>query len=225
MLKQCKVVMLPTNQKAKEGMIYLKPKIGIFNEIASENHNNGVYDCKPQHLYIISDDEIKEGDWCINTGGNIKDSFPFRVTKEVMNNKFIKKIIATTDSSLEINSNFDYNHLLPNKNDFRFYLPQPSEQFIQKYIEEYNRGNIITDVLVEYGKEYVDEKDAYGYNKLKINPKNNTITIKKAKDSWTREEVIELCRQAFIDGTYAGGFGPNEKTIDSETEKWIEENL
>ena len=60
MLKQCKVVMLPTNQKAKEGMIYLKPKIGIFNEIASENHNNGVYDCKPQHLYIISDDEIKE---------------------------------------------------------------------------------------------------------------------------------------------------------------------
>ena len=58
--KKAKAVMLPTNQKAKEGMIYLKPKIGIFNETSSENHNNKVYDCNPQHLYIISDDEIKE---------------------------------------------------------------------------------------------------------------------------------------------------------------------
>ena len=58
-----------------------------------------------------------------------------------------------------------------------------------------------------------------------LNTNKVSITIKKAKDRYTREEVIELCRQAFIDGTYAGGFGPNEKTIDSETEKWIEENL
>ena len=233
MLKQCKVVMLPTNQKAKEGMIYLKPKIGIFNEIASENHNNGVYDCKPQHLYIISDDEIKEGDWCINTGGNIKDSFPFRVTKEVMNNKFIKKIIATTDSSLEINSNFDYNHLLPNKNDFRFYLPQPSEQFIQKYIEEYNRGNIITDVLVEYelisNEEYFlntinpDDDVPYFDERLKINHKDNTITIKKIKDSYSREEVekllIECCGEISCEDGKLLGKNPEELY------KWIKENL
>ena len=136
-----------------------------------------------------------------------------------------REVLATTDTSLYIHQKETIS--LPER---VFYLPQPSEQFIQKYIEEYNKGNVITDVLVEYTfndfkfmatlcttkeKEYV----------LKINPKDNTITIKKVKDSWTREEVIELCRQAFIDGTYAGGFGPNEKTIDSETEKWIEENL
>ena len=127
-----------------------------------------------------------------------------------------EKIIATTDISLVK----EYN------------LPEPSQSFIQKYIEEYNRGNIITDVLVEYDSHPTIGKiiDNIAYTGmdiefLKINPKNNTITIKKAKDSYTREEVIELCRQAFIDGTYAGGFGPNEKTIDSETEKWIEENL
>ena len=60
MLKKCKIVMLPTNQKAEVGMIYLRPKIGIFNKTSSENHNNNVYDCNPQHLYIISCDEIKE---------------------------------------------------------------------------------------------------------------------------------------------------------------------
>ena len=55
--------------------------------------------------------------------------------------------------------------------------------------------------------------------------KTTAEMMEKFKDYKSREEVIELCRQAFIDGTYAGGFGPNEKTIDSETEKWIEENL
>ena len=134
-----------------------------------------------------------------------------------------EKIIATTDISLVK----EYN------------LPQPSQQFIQKYIEEYNKGNIITDVLVEYediiynpekDREYqsndrINIEDCDKQTRLKINPKDNTITIKIVKDNWNREEVIELCKQAFIDGTYAGGFGPNEKTIDSETEKWIEENL
>lgn len=32
----------------------------------------------------------------------------------------------------------------------------------------------------------------------KVNPKDNTITIKKLKDSYSREEVIKLCKQAFL---------------------------
>ena len=32
-------------------------------------------------------------------------------------------------------------------------LPQPSQQFIEKYIEEYNKGQQITECLVEY-EEY-----------------------------------------------------------------------
>ena len=245
--KKGKVVMLPTNERVintKEYQLLLSNSLfwtskieierydeGWFFLNNSSNHNScaitipNVDIFKHQHLYIILDDKIKEGDYFLadnrlNTTSNkglpnwvlckctkVKNSWVYcnEIPDEGHNGDWCKKIIATTDESLN--------------------LPQPSKQFIQKFVEEYNKGNIIEDVLVEYGKEYVDEKDAYGYNKLKINPKNNTITIKKAKDSWTREEVIELCRQAFIDGTYAGGFGPNEKTIDSETEKWIEENL
>ena len=244
--KKGKVVMLPTNERVintKEYQLLLSNSLfwtskieierydeGWFFLNNSSNHNScaitipNVDIFKHQHLYIILDDEIKLFDWVYNNKENIVERITSKtklifVLEENKENQTFKKIIATTDTSLEPRN------LYGNSGLFKTILPQPSQQFIQKFVEEYNKGNIIEDVLVEYGKEYVDEKDAYGYNKLKINPKNNTITIKKAKDSWTREEVIELCRQAFIDGTYAGGFGPNEKTIDSETEKWIEENL
>ena len=75
-------------------------------------------------------------------------------------------------------------------------LPQPSEGFLNKFVEEYNIGNIITEVLVEYVetdqvvKRFEgDEGYDSSMTTLKVNPKDNTITIKKAKDSWTREEM------------------------------------
>ena len=232
MLKQCKVVMLPTNQKTKYLMVYsdvekTKGKL-ILNGLKNDEYK------EYQNFYIISDDEIKKGDWFINLQHNkIYQCVPKPFVGEVWvneNKDVCKKIIATTDTSLYTHQKETVS--LPER---VFYLPQPSQQFIQKYIEEYNKGNVITDVLVEYelisNEEYFgntvnpDDDVPYFDERLKINLKDNTITIKKIKDSWNREEVIELCKQAFIDGTYAGGFGPNEKTINSETEKWIGENL
>ena len=136
-----------------------------------------------------------------------------------------EKIIATTDISLVK----EYN------------LPEPSQSFIQKYIEEYNRGNIITDVLVEYLENYTLEYyESAIENKrlaqktniketLKVNPKDNTITIKKAKDSYTREEVIDLIIRAVgeshdwsIENNDIHSIGIIEKRFLS---KWLEENL
>jgi hypothetical protein len=51
--------------------------------------------CKNYHLYITSDEEIKEGDWCLNTLKNIiykKDNLPMDI--------MWKKIILTTDQDL-----------------------------------------------------------------------------------------------------------------------------
>lgn len=113
-------------------------------------------------------------------------------------------------------------------------LPQPSQQFIQKYIEEYNRGNVITDVLIEYelisNEEYFgntvnpDDDVPYFDEKLKINPKDNTIIIKIAKDSWSREEVIEFGNKV---KEYCKN-GWKEETLHRvffEWDKWVEENL
>ena len=62
-----------------------------------------------------------------------------------------------------------------------------------------------------------------------VNPKDNTITIKKAKDSYTREEVIDLIIRAVgeshdwsIENNDIHSIGIIEKRFLS---KWLEENL
>ena len=96
-----------------------------------------------------------------------------------------REVLATTDSSLWRPSHKYASDVI--------LLPQPSQQFIEKYIEEYNKGQQITECLVEYEDIYPEH---FTYNpseniitRLKVD-KNNTITIKKVKDSWNREEVI-----------------------------------
>ena len=217
--KKAKVILLPTGFIARRNEIGLqayKTNLRIINNTEEEN-----LIFNQQHLYIISDDEITSKDllntndyyyirnhyneWYIGKFNGVSFDF-INNDGNFDSNLFVcKKVIATTDSSLEINSNFDYNQLLPNKNNFRFYLPQPSQQFIQKYIEEYNKGNVITDVLVEYQTDFKSETKLYmlgmgdnpddfeyGEPTVKINPKDNTITIKKVKDSYSREEVDRL---------------------------------
>lgn len=51
---------------------------------------------------------------------------------------------------------------------------------------------------------------------LKVNPKDNTITIRKVKDSWTREEVEAIVEKALF---AKGAWYPEE------IKEWIEENL
>ena len=58
MLKRCKVVMLPTNQKTKHLMVYsdvekTKGKL-ILNGLKNDEYK------EYQHFHIISNDEIKE---------------------------------------------------------------------------------------------------------------------------------------------------------------------
>ena len=97
-----------------------------------------------------------------------------------------REVLATTDTSLYIHQKETIS--LPER---VFYLPQPSQQFIQKYIEEYNKGNIITNVLVEY--EYLlNDMGVIPYWCLKINPKDNTITIRKVKENYTKEELAQI---------------------------------
>lgn len=181
MLKRTQVVMLPTENKSNICIVKLNDEDILVN---NKGYNS-------QHLYIISNDEIKDGDFHI-----ISDHEGYGDKKY--------KIIATTDKSLN--------------------LPQPSQQFIEEYIEEYNKGNIIIDVLVEYEgiiSSTTWEHDEPEEWKLKINPKDNTITIKKVKDSWNREEVIQLIKSAWSQANNNN----IPRMIHISQDKWIEENL
>lgn len=196
--KRTKVVMLSTNEKASlllgtsKGGLLIKSNRGVSNSTHLKN----------QHLYLLSDDEIKEGDWFLEKGLRIS-VFPNYLT----DTNECKKIIATTDKSLVVSKDtgivgIEYN------------LPQPSESFIQKFIYAYNNDDPITEVMVEYN--HLQSTTDLNEEWLKVNSSDNTITIRKMKDSWTREEVINLCREAINYGKDYNG---------NLSEKWIEYNL
>jgi hypothetical protein len=192
--RKCKVVMLSTNEKA---LLYTEPKdykMGSYLKYADPRppyFNN-------KHLYFLSDEEIKEGDWLINERNQVEkcDNNLHNLLRDTGKYEPIegqRKIIATTN--IEMVEEKDW-------------LPQPSQSFIEKYIEKYNKGQQIDEVLIEYESycTYGDScpsKGAYYKQhlcnidyKLKVNPKDNTITIKPVKESWSREEVFKLLHEA-----------------------------
>lgn len=221
--KKTKVVMLPTNEKATVGSIVTRPS---DNRMATVNvlTKDDTQPCIHQHLYFLSDEEIKDGEYgfCMNlfNRGNQPYQIIFKMDSEQrqamielggQKNANVFKIIATTDKSLIVAKDTEIVSI-------EYNLPQPSQSFIEKFVEEYNKGNVITEVLVEYHEDIYFQDELQARGKLKINPKDNTITIRKAKDSWSREEVIELLHKR-MEYTFGGDYDK------STTDKWIEENL
>ncbi len=157
-----------------------------------------------QHLYFLSDEEIKEGDWKYSYTDKKVSKQDGGFTYEGD-----KKIIATTDSSLTKLKTSEYH------TGYCIYLPQPSTAFLEVFVTEYNKGNQIKEVLVEYEGvcsncgEYHKESILCSYQgeyasqiapfRLKVNSKDNTITIKKVKDSWNREELESLLVSHYIE--------------------------
>lgn len=202
--KKTKVVMLPTNEKAnlklgQNGLL-------VNNTLGYDAHFTN------QHLYFLSDDEIKEGDWVIH---GLVDDYIYQVNKynikQSLANKS-KKIIATTDKSLDFKNTEDFPSFIGiHKRDI---FPEPSKSFIEKYVREHYSGVPIKNVLVEYN-HLVSTNGTETETKewLKV-ASDNTITIRKIKDSWTTEEVVNLLQQF-----------NNDKPGIFDCGKWMEENI
>lgn len=196
----------------KKQLVFLEDSEGI---VKTKN--------KIGNLFVLSDDEIKEHDWFYYKHFGEDIITQAKETTDLVNlnnpDRYFKKIIATTDK-LE-------NCQMPNLSG-QMYLPQIPQLFIEHFISEYNKGNIITEVEVEYEEieEYIPprgcfEGDFYqgtGKFKLKINP-DNTINIKPVKDGWNREEVVNLIK------LYQFNSIGKDLLTNTFTDKWIEENL
>lgn len=198
--KKCKVVMLPTNEKVSVNSIVTRPsdnRMAIVNVLTKDDPQT----CIHQHIHILSDEEIKKDDWCYDKVLNLvfkTDKYTdFKYINQTDN---VLKIIATTEK-LETSDEVFHN-------TYKQYLPQPSQSFIEKYVDEYNKGNIITDVMVEYvdngeedwiGDDYNGEPFWNEKIEIKINPKDNTITIRKVKDSWSIEEIMNALHKVELE--------------------------
>lgn len=168
MKQSFKVVMLPTDQSGI-GYITLYHKkfpydfdlIPQINKlgITVNNTQGGLnYDdyYKNQHLYIISDDQVKDNDWVIMDNRWVVQLYDiengYAGIKDDVGSIHIsncKKIVATTDDSLcspvgILTNNFGN---FPAKKQ----ISQIPESFIQGYIKSYNDGKIITEVDIIEG--------------------------------------------------------------------------
>ena len=246
MFKRTQVVMLPTNEKAIKDGIICKLNDNIYGRTSegdtdysklfrkkgelhiAENTGTKVYHgFTPQHLYFLSDEKIYAGN------NYLIDTRVLQCVGPVPNLLSPKKIIATTDKELE--------WICKNTNYEVMQYPQPSQAFLDVFVKEYNKGNVIKEVLVEYEEERVCSNFSYNncfeshsYDnvsecihcnkvlKLKVD-KDNTITIKKLKEIWTKEEVEIWCSQAFFAG-YANGSLNSDKALEIHNE-WLKNNI
>ncbi len=190
--KKVQIVLLPTQNKTNALWSYKERR--LYSNEDSNLNDEDYTTC--YHLYFLSDDDIKEGDWCYNPQNANKI---FRVTDLEWINKInikysnvVKKIITTTNTLLT-NETFQYYGMSCFKGVSS--LPQPSQDFIDEYVKAYNDGMITTGVLVEYEQirdqfATLDNSQLTYFNRLKINS-DNTINIKSAKESWNRQELIK----------------------------------
>lgn len=216
--KRRKVIMLPT-ENAENAIIVKNHSINIdefyYNKgTVTQAYLNSI-NAKSYHLYIVSDDEIKE-----NEKGQFYDFNYNRIVniaKNINNDKHfnrrdIRKIIATTDKALT---------KLGVMNNY-YSLPQPSKAFIEKYCK---LGGI-DEVDVEYQEELV-EGVTFGLHGndepptelvLKVSS-HNEITIHAIKDSWNRKELESILFD------FAEYITDNPKKYIENTEQWIKKNL
>lgn len=220
--KRCKIIILPTNERSEEldqlfydnGNLFLSHMRWTEKELTNPDRR------KYQHLYILSDDEIKENDWCINR--NLDTIYQIKAIVGNLENWI--KIIATTDSSFKL---YESETLAKasgfslNTNDIL--LPSIPQSFIDKYVSEFNKGNKIEEVMVEYLlEEYEHDGKRYHHTDGRMCSKvnsDNTINISSIKDSWTREEVIKLCMKLSND------YKLYNAANSTQFYDWIENNL
>lgn len=185
--QKAKVVMLPTekashvhfvtskdnigdNYENKDGkLIPLKTNKLLYADQVTE------YGFPPRHLYFLSEEEPKVGEWGYNKELNIVGQISLNSDKSEW-----KKIIATTDESLVDNPG-SYDAFTDKVWNQKF-LPRPSDDFLQAYCKANGK---INGVLVEYESDFSAEVQFIGKTqttpiypyKLKVSP-DNTITIK-----------------------------------------------
>lgn len=220
--KDTQVVMLPKQDERLTNQLEfvlntVNNQLVYITNSKNLRRNQSNFHLKPQHLYGLSDEPIKEGDWVIadyitgfipEEGG---ERYLVQVTEIVLGNvehgqqllfsnegftheiRFCKKIIWTTDSSLKIEDTIT-KHIGRKIISVQgsTLLPQPKQEFIKHFIEQYNKGNVITNVFTEYEHKQCKTlaecncKTITGDLILKINS-DNTVNIKfPVEDGWDK---------------------------------------
>jgi len=199
MKKTLKVIMLPTDgisniytskEKTPKGIEYVL-KYG-------DGYQNNGLNSSYQHLYLVSNEEIKEGDWWYNERIGVGNNWNI---VEGFTSEF-KKVEATTDKSLKKIIFVD----LDTKEEVKQPLPQIPESFVKYFVKQngkvdevevecesmYVKGNY-QNICVFCGELFTNT-DKLGFvcqnhNKLKLTDNNEVIVHLPKKKEVNDKEI------------------------------------
>lgn len=148
------IIMLPTDNK--EGALWWSGH-KLYSNAPEDPSRGELY-----HLYILSNEEIKEDEWYVSNNVLFMADSIFDNGNNPNQNKNNKKVIASTD--LEC-------------------LPKIQKSFIEEYCILSNSNEAINEVRILYNE--------IGYNKIKIN-KEGCAILGPVKSIYTKKEVAQL---------------------------------
>lgn len=142
------------------------------------------------YLYLVSDEKIKEGDWCLNNTNEVvfmKD----KIDAITFNGHKCKKIVATTDIYLLIE--YSNNFKTPYSTGFH----KIHQNDIEDYVKSYNEGNPIKEIQIEVEPVLGDIINVVTHDVIKTNPDNTVIINKPLELKYNRQDVMDAAFDYF----------------------------
>jgi len=247
--KKHTIVMLPTDRSS---MLYIG-----YNQLRHTDEEHKISsggDYEPQHLFILSDEEIKEGDWyCFplyKSGYAIKQYNSEKHFNEepsiILANLKAKKIIATTDKSLSI-TKIKCNNCKQNLQNAQrkiigynaqcncsvSYIPQIPESFLPIFIKAYNEGKPITGVKLELecgeNRQCNCINNSHCLSPVIRTTSNNEVIISIVEEKlYNLSEIEEIHVAIMKQGCLyeeAGWSDEHERLVRLEFHKWLKQNI
>jgi hypothetical protein len=194
---KCKVIILPSNEIGN-GAIFVDSVDQGCLVINPKNTKVNRKDCEYKHLYLVSDREIKEGDWFINANTEQVDQYNTHSFIEGSMTVDDKKIEASTDSSFNDDIKVLNREYVKALNSL---LPVIPDSFVEKYVN--HQGNI-EEVYIDMENYFIDDKlpslGTTEYFKAKTNPDKTCIICPDEKQTFTREEVEAIIARMSFTG-------------------------
>ena len=202
--KGLQLVMLPTTNSSNLGL-YIDTKNIVLRK------QSDIPRGESQYLYLLSDEEIKEGEIVLTDENSIEratglyGNFPCDLINEVGGQR---KVIAATDPSLN--------------------LPQFPSSFLEEYVKRYNSKKSL-EVEVEYTKE--GRWNWGGSDPICdawiLNSEDNTISIRFKEEKMYSQAQMEM---RLLEGighaiSYPETFVTGICLDSTKTKNWIKENL
>ena len=176
-----------------------------------------------QHLYLISDEEIKECDWYYYNYNIFKCNS--KQERDDCHRMKLKRVAATTDEYLHIKTGVGATTIEELRD-----VPKIPESFIKAYIKAYNEDKIITEVDLEI-EEYDECILNKGFDyKSKIKTREDGTVIIHQSKTYIKAEIIELMFASMNKGYTLGhidtvnGNDKSDLEVRDYFENWIAKN-